>query len=143
MTKILSRIFPLLILCICSCKDKSPVLNIKDQLTNGITVQRFNGGHKINEYNIASNAPVLVQLSEWITNNTTGWKRSYTSYVPEVVIRGSSFSLNFLSGKVVLNAWDETVPNGQFVLEKPKLYPTFVTSIERYTPTIEETVPTK
>ena len=49
------------------------------------------------------------ELIRWLQSNDSDWTDSLVSYVPDIVLRGENFSLNFLPDLAVLNYKSESM----------------------------------
>ena len=52
---------------------------------------------------ISPSSTQFKELSDWLAGNRGGWSSSPASYVPNVMLRGSNFSVNFVNSLVVVN----------------------------------------
>ena len=52
---------------------------------------------------IAPDSEIHRKLSNWLLQNTDGWKSTPASYMPGLIVKGADFSLNYLDELVILN----------------------------------------
>jgi hypothetical protein len=68
-----------------------------------LTITRYKNGAANEELRVLPPSGVHEGLTAWAAQHTKGWKRSYVSYAPGILVRGTNFSLNILPSGVVLN----------------------------------------
>lgn len=52
---------------------------------------------------LAPSDPIVTDVESWIRKSEPKWKRTYTTYAPDLVIRNSHFTLNLHDEVAVLN----------------------------------------
>ena len=96
---------------------KLPILSVALLLLSGCTseldmktiahqplkVSSFSGGRETGERQIASPSLEQQKLTSWLEAHRTGWKRSYITYAPRVLVSGTNFTLNIQTSGVILN----------------------------------------
>lgn len=120
-------LFYSIFVCLCnSCAQGQPEFSSKNVSTK-VVLQQFSGGSKSQERELLKDSVEFKELLQWIDAHTNSWKPSIVSFAPKTIVRGDSFTLNFLRSKVVLNMWSTNLTNAkQFVLETPATMPRFV-----------------
>ena len=68
-----------------------------------LNLEIYGTGAPVKEQKIVPGTEKHNKLKEWVVNNKSGWASSMATYVPNVLVSGSGFSLNFRSKKVILN----------------------------------------
>gem|GEM_PF-4538988 len=53
----------------------------------------YSEGNIVNEKTIEKDENLYANIKKWLSENSIGWKSSYTNYVPEYIIRGKTFSI--------------------------------------------------
>ena len=66
--------------------------------TSGVSLQ-----HKDTTIEVPQNDPAITNIESWIKSPNPPWRRSFTTYVPKLMLRNSNFNLNFFDGLAVLN----------------------------------------
>jgi hypothetical protein len=81
-----------------------------DAMTNQrFKVEGYDGGRPVRERWIEAESPEHAKLKTWLLAHPTGWRGSYITYAPRVLVSGTNFSLNVFPDFVVLNC------QGQYV----------------------------
>jgi hypothetical protein len=94
----------ILIVALISLSGCASDLNLKTTAHQPLNVISFNGGRETGERQIASGSPEQKKLASWLEEHRTGWKRSYITYAPGVMlVSGTNFTLNIRTTGVVLN----------------------------------------
>ena len=68
-----------------------------------LKVTTFSGGREVSDRLIPSSSPEHEKLTSWLMTHQKGWKRSYASYAPSVLVSGTNFSMNIRPASVILN----------------------------------------
>lgn len=85
-----------LLLVIVGCStEKEFVLEISDP----VTLKCGDGETRILELS----SPLHKSLVSWFSNNPNGWKESPASYVPNVMLVGTDFTIHVLDDIIVVN----------------------------------------
>ena len=89
-----------LVLLIAGCSREVDFSSIG---TQPLTITRYLKGRASEEVRVLPRSKVHDGLVAWAVEHKKGWKRSYVSYAPGILVKGTNFSLNVLPSSVVLN----------------------------------------
>lgn len=89
-----------LLLLLVGCKQEADIVFPDFEV---LDLYVYKNGVPVAEEKLAPGTPKHNKLKEWVNSNRTGWEMSMATYVPNVLVSGSDFSINFRSSDVVLN----------------------------------------
>jgi len=90
----LLTLMPILI-GISACGEKNMDLpgEIQNFQDSQLVLVIYSEGNIVNEKTIEKDENLYANIKKWLSENSIGWKSSYTNYVPEYIIRGKTFSI--------------------------------------------------
>ena len=88
------------LLILASCK-----INVDGILENQepINIIIYGEGTNSKEYVLINTDQKYKLFKAWVANNKGGWEPTPASYVPSIIVKGSSFTFNFLNEGVIVN----------------------------------------
>ena len=89
-----------LVLLVAGCGGEVDLSSIG---TQPLTITRYQRGGASEEVRVLPPSKVHEDFTAWAAQHTTDWKRSYVSYAPGILVRGTNFSLNVHQSRVILN----------------------------------------
>lgn len=78
-------------------KDLPPLVNSQSNLTAVIYVD----GRPIAEGVIAKASPAYEAVTSWVKANPSNWTTSFVTYVPDILVLGDNFQINFRQDSVI------------------------------------------
>jgi len=90
-----------LLVLLVGCKtsqDFSPFLN------QPLEARVYNLGQPAREWTILPSGNEHRLLVSWVTGHQTGWKGSWVTHAPSILISGTNFTMNVHSNRVIINA---------------------------------------
>jgi hypothetical protein len=100
-TRMIPRLAMLVLLSLlCSCGGEVDLSSVG---TQPLTITKYQKGSPVKELRVSPPGKVYDELAAWATEHKKGWKTSYVSYAPGILVRGTNFRLNVLPSGVVLN----------------------------------------
>jgi len=78
-------------------------LNLRAIADQPLKVTAFSGGRETLTKDIESPSSEQEKLATWLEAHRRGWKRSYITYAPKLLVSGTNFTLNIHTNGLILN----------------------------------------
>ena len=92
-------IIPLILyISIAGCSE-----TIDSPLADIVKVHTFIDGQNRQVHDLDINDAEYVEFQGWLNNNKEGWKSSYGSFLPNMLIYSNGYGYNIINGLVILN----------------------------------------
>lgn len=83
------------------------------QLAAPYKVSLYIRGKEIKAVDVPQNSDLEKMITVFLENNQTGWKPSFVTYAPGIMVYGDNFSLLLDDNGPVLNCWQDKGKNFQ------------------------------
>jgi hypothetical protein len=77
----------------CSHEKVNLPKDIVDHNEDRFSLSFYKGGHIYKEEIFEKGSEGYLKVNDWLRKNSSGWSKSYSDYAPELVARGSLFSI--------------------------------------------------
>jgi hypothetical protein len=68
-----------------------------------LVIRKYLAGGQSEERRVSPPSKVHEGFAGWANKHTDGWKTTYITYAPRLLVSGTNFSLNVLESGVILN----------------------------------------
>ena len=73
-------------------------------LNQPLRARVYAAGQVVRERSILPSSKEHQLLGAWLTEHQAGWKKSWVTYAPSILISGTNFTMNIHSNRVIINA---------------------------------------
>ena len=84
-------------------------------LEDAVKAHTFIDGNNRRVHDLNIKDPEYVEFQKWLNNNKEGWKSSYGSFLPNILINSKGYGYNIINGLVILNIVSDKESSHQYV----------------------------